>query len=88
MAAFVGGQAVEHGAVRGALHIHVERCVNSQPAFMDLVAAVFAFQIPADFLDKIRRQRIGIMGDFEPDRLIAGLRRLLRGDHRRLRAWS
>ena len=80
MAALIRGQAVEYGAVGGALQVHVERGVNSQAALVDLIAAVLAFQVAADFLDKIRRQRIGIVGHFEADGLIAGRRRLLRRD--------
>ena len=66
--ALIGGQAVEHGAVGGVLQVHIERGVNPQAAFVNLVAAVFAFQIAADFLDKIRRQRIGIVGKFKTER--------------------
>ncbi len=80
MAALIGGQAVEYGAVGGALQVHVERGINLQAAFVDLVAAVLAFEIAANFFDKIRRQRIGIVGHFEVDGLIAGRGRLLRRD--------
>ena len=61
MAALVSGQAVEHRLVRGLLQIHVERGVNPQPALVDLVAAVLAFQVAADLFHKIRSQRIRIM---------------------------
>ena len=64
VAALVGGQTIEHGAVGGTLQIHVERGINPQPTLVDLIATVFAFQVSADFLHKIRRQRIGIVGDF------------------------
>ena len=48
---------------------------------MYLVAAVLAFQVAADFLDKIWSQRIRVVRQFQMDRLIAGRGRLLRRDH-------
>src|SRR5712692_10878975 len=67
---FINGQAVEYGAVGGALQIHVERRVNPQTALVYLVAAVLGFQVAADFFDKIGRQGIGFVGQVQADGLI------------------
>ena len=58
VAALVGGQAVEHGLIRGLLHVDVERGVDLQAAFVDLVGAVLAFEIAANFFDEIWSERI------------------------------
>ena len=80
MAAFVGGEAVEQRLARGLLQIHVERRVNPQPAFVDLVAAILRFEVAPDFLHVVRSQRIRIFLQVEHDRPVLGLRRLGRGD--------
>ncbi len=67
MAALVGSQAVEHGLIGGALHFRIQRGVDTQPAFVNFVAAVFLFQIAADFFGKVGRQRIGITLQVQDD---------------------
>ena len=77
---FVGSEAVEQRLARGLLQIHIERCVNAQTAFVNLVAAILRFEVAADFFHIVRRQRIRILLQLEHDRLALGLRRLGRGD--------
>ena len=60
MAALVGGEAVEQRLTRRFLQIHIERCVDSQAAFVHLVAAILRFQVAPDFFDVVRSQRIRI----------------------------
>ncbi len=58
VAPVVGVQAVANGLVGGALHGDVERGVHAQAALMHRFRAVGAFQIFADFLHEVRRQRV------------------------------
>ncbi len=51
MAAFVGGEAVEDRLIRGFLQVDIDRRVNLQAAFVDLVGSVLAFEVAANFLD-------------------------------------
>ena len=80
VAPFVGGQAIEHGLIRSPLQIHVERGINLQAAFVDLVGSVFAFQVAADLFDKIRSQRIRIVRQMQDYRCGARVRGLRGGD--------
>ena len=74
--AVVGVQAVADGLVGGALHGDVERRVHAQAALVHGFGAVGAFQIFADFLDEIRRQRVARRLHVQPQRLRDGLPRL------------
>ncbi len=56
VAPLVCGEPIEHGAVRRALQVHVERCIDPQSALVHLTGAVFRLKVAADFLDEVRRQ--------------------------------
>ena len=77
---FVGCQSIKQSLIRAPLKVHIQRSVNSQAALMDLVAAILSFEIAAYFLDKIRCQRIRIMGQIQHQWLAASCGRLLRSD--------
>ncbi len=53
--------------------------VDSQPAFVDLVGAVFALQIPANFFHEIGGERTQIMFELKAQGCIACARRLKSG---------
>ena len=77
VAALVGGQTVEHGLIRSLLQVDIERRVNLQAAFVDLIGSVFIFQIASNFLDEIRCERIGIVLQMQVQRgraRVGGLR--------------
>src|SRR3954447_90486 len=76
MAALVGSKSVGHGLVRGFLHIHVEGGVNLEASFVNLVGAVFRFEVATDFFDEVGRKRVGIMCQTEDDRSLTGISRL------------
>jgi len=80
MPPFVGGEAVEQRLARGLLHIHVERCVHTKSAFVNLIAAILRFQVAPDFFHIVRRQRIRIFLQVEHDRLALCIRGLRGGD--------
>src|SRR5215469_5586956 len=65
MAPFVGSEAVEERLVGGALQVHIEAGIDAQPALVHLIGTVLAFQVTANFFDKIRGQRIGIMRNIQ-----------------------
>ena len=54
----IGGKTVEHRTFRCFLVIKVQRGIDPQAAFMNLVRAVLRFQIAPNFLDKIWRHEI------------------------------
>src|SRR5271167_4559228 len=56
VAALVGRKSIEQCLPRGFLHIHIERRINAQPAFVHLIAAVFRFQVTPHFLYIMRCQ--------------------------------
>src|SRR5450631_1120016 len=80
MSALVSSEAVEQCPARRLLQIHIERCINAQPAFMNLVAAILRFEVAPDFFHVVRSQRIRIFLQVEQDRLTPGIRSLGRGD--------
>ena len=75
--ALVRGQSIEHGLVRCLLHIEVQRRVHPQAAFVNLIAAVLALEIAANFLDEVRRDRIRIALQVEDGRFFLRVRGLL-----------
>jgi hypothetical protein len=50
MAALIGGEAVEHGAVGGLLQVEVEGGFDFEAGFVDLLGAEALFELAADFL--------------------------------------
>ena len=51
-----GSQTIQNSLGRGPLQIHVQRRVHAQTTFVNLIAAIFVFQITANLLDVVRRQ--------------------------------
>src|ERR1700726_24506 len=80
MPALVGGEAVEQRLARGLLQIHIERGINAQSAFVNLIAAILRFEVAPDFLHIMRGQRIRIFLQVEYDRLALCIGGLCGGD--------
>ena len=80
MAALICGNAVKHGLVGGPLQIHIERGVDPQTAFMDLVAAIFVLEVSPNLFHVVGRERVRIMLHIEHDCLRFRLGSLLGGD--------
>src|ERR1700692_627795 len=72
MPLLISSEAIKQGLTGGLLQVHVERRIDSQSTFVDLIAAVFCLQITPYFLYVIRGQRIGISLQVERDRLALG----------------
>ena len=80
MAALVGGEAVEQHLARQLLQIHIERGVNPQTVFVNLITAIFRLKITPDFFHIVWRQRIRVLLQIEHDGLALCFRCLGRGD--------
>jgi hypothetical protein len=80
VAAFIRSETVEHSLIRGLLQIHVERGIDFQSALVDLIGSVFVFQVAANLFDKIRRERIGVVGQMQYERSGARVGGLRGGD--------
>ena len=80
VAALIGGQAVEHRLIRGALQVHVERGIDPQSPLVHAVGAVLVFQIAANLLDEIGGERIGVVRQLQVEGLVAGCNGLGRSD--------
>ena len=67
VAMLVGNQSIEHSLVRRSLQVGVERCVDAEPALMDLVAAVFFLEIAANLFGEPRCELVGagLQRDFD-----------------------
>ena len=78
--ALVGGEAIEHSLIRGFLQIDVERRVDLETAFVDLISPVLAFEITANLFDEIRSERIWIVREMEDEGGGASVGSLGRGD--------
>src|SRR5579872_3782300 len=76
VATLVSCKAVEKRMARCALQVHVQGCIHTQPAFMNLVSTVLAFKVATNLLNKIRRQRVWIALQLQLDRLIPSVVRL------------
>src|SRR6202030_3091864 len=80
MPAFVGGEAVEQRLARGLLQLHIERGINAQSHFVNLVAAIRRCERGAYLVHRVRSQRIRIFLQIEDDRLALGIRGWRGGD--------
>ena len=72
VAAVVGVETVANGLVGRALHIHVERGVHAQTAFVDRFSAVSEFEVLANFLKEVRREIVARILEVKTERGIHG----------------
>src|ERR1035438_4437757 len=61
LSGLVSSQAIEDCQVGGLLQVDIQRSVDFQTAFVNLVGAILSFQVAANFFDEIRGERIGIV---------------------------
>src|SRR6266478_573311 len=80
VAALVSRQTIEHSLVRGSLKLDIYRGVNLQSALVDLIGAVFVFEVAADLLDEVGSERIGIVREMQDQWRRAGVGGLGSGD--------
>ena len=80
VAALIGGQPVEHGAVGGLLQIEIEGGVDAQAGLVNLFGAEPLFELAADFLLEPGSDRHLGLGDVQAERRLAGLVGLGVGD--------
>src|SRR5258708_36937613 len=78
MSPLVRRQPIQHSLIRSPLCLDVERCVNFQSAFMNLVSSVLTLEVAPNLLDNIGRERIGVMRKMEYERGEARIGRLCR----------
>src|SRR5579864_2174817 len=68
--ALVGSEAVEDGLIRSLLEFYVERGIDLQSTFVDLIGAELAFEVAANLFNEIWSQRVRIVR--EPQRKRSG----------------
>src|SRR5215467_16180974 len=64
----VSRKTFEHSLIRGFLQVHIERCVNLKATFVNLIGAVLALKISADFFHEIRSEGVGTVSEMQDQR--------------------
>src|SRR5579864_6398622 len=59
--ALVGSETVKHSLVSGFLHFYIERGINLQPTFMNLIGAELTLQVAANLFYEVRGQRVRVV---------------------------